>query len=400
MISSRGDLLPCIARLCSSRFPQGLCDSSRRYNDLLRGFGAHKDCKGNTYVTTTHAINSCIVKNSKLTKAMKVFRGVSGGMLPKSFWEANDQGVRGGIEAAFMSTTHDRNVAMQYASGEEGKPAKPALVLEMQMGMIDRGADISWLSQYPHEAEILFNPLTGLEVQSTRVDGAVMVVVVKPSVNLTSMTLEQVIGKRKKMLVDMLPGLRSELRTKLSAEELLNGEGITFLLERLEPRCKGGPLRHEEAWYNEDEQLKQALDEMLAMRRGLGPGGSVRIEELKVVPPAEDGKTYGAPAAAFTGQVEEALRGLGDPNASVRTTAVKAFGELDAVVFTMYAGALVTMLEDLDVGVRYAVVQTLGKLDVAVLAQHQRQSAIKSMLQDSEPYVREAAEKVCSGKGW
>ena len=180
-----------------------MCDSSRRYNDLLRGFGAHKDCKGNTYVTTTHAINSCIVKNSKLTKATKVFRGVSGGMLPKSFWEANDQGVRGGIEAAFMSTTYDRNVAMQYASGNEGKPA---LVFEMQMGMIDRGAELGWLSQYPHEAEVLFNPLTGLEVQSTRVDGSVLVVVVKPSVNLTSMTLEQVIGKRKKLVEDAAGG--------------------------------------------------------------------------------------------------------------------------------------------------------------------------------------------------
>ena len=66
---------------------------SRRYNDLLRGFGPHKDCKGNTYVTTTHAINSCIVKNSKLTKATKVFRGISGGMLPKSFSKLYAEGL-------------------------------------------------------------------------------------------------------------------------------------------------------------------------------------------------------------------------------------------------------------------------------------------------------------------
>ena len=52
----------------------------------------------------------------------------------------------------------------------------------------------------------------------------------------------------------MLPGLRGELRTQLAAEGLLNGEGIEFLLSRLEPRCEGGPLGHEADWYNVDEQ--------------------------------------------------------------------------------------------------------------------------------------------------
>ena len=34
-----------------------------------------------------HAINSVIVKSSKLTKAAKVYRGVAGGRLPDSFWK-------------------------------------------------------------------------------------------------------------------------------------------------------------------------------------------------------------------------------------------------------------------------------------------------------------------------
>ena len=36
---------------------------------------------------------------------------------------------------------------------------KPGLVFEMQMGMIDRGAELGWISQYPHERECLFAPL-------------------------------------------------------------------------------------------------------------------------------------------------------------------------------------------------------------------------------------------------
>ena len=102
-------------------------------------------CKGNKYVTTTHVINSVIVKSSKLTRARKVYRGVAGGVLPESFWRPNKQGVKGGIESAFMSTTFSREVAMHYAS----VPGKPALVFEMVMGMIDRGAELGWISQVP-----------------------------------------------------------------------------------------------------------------------------------------------------------------------------------------------------------------------------------------------------------
>ena len=80
-----------------------------------------------------------------------------------------------------MSTTLDRRVALQYAGGDEEEnagsgagglaaadsgatgsaaasgyavgPTAPGLVFEMRMGMIDRGADLTILSQYPHERE-------------------------------------------------------------------------------------------------------------------------------------------------------------------------------------------------------------------------------------------------------
>ena len=49
---------------------------------------------GNEYSTTIHAINSCVIKLSKLTKAGKVWRGIKDAKLPKSFWVANSMGVR------------------------------------------------------------------------------------------------------------------------------------------------------------------------------------------------------------------------------------------------------------------------------------------------------------------
>ena len=70
--------------------------------------------------------------------------------LPAAFWEPNEFHVRGGVENAFMSTTLDRVVAMGYASGGGDRMG---IVIEVQQGMVSRGADMSWLSQYPHERE-------------------------------------------------------------------------------------------------------------------------------------------------------------------------------------------------------------------------------------------------------
>ena len=86
------------------------------------------------------------------------------------------------------------------------------------MGMVDRGADLKRLSQYPHEEEVLFNPLTGLEVQSTFIEGRVLVVRVKVSVNLMSLTLDDVVGKRKKLLQEMarqIVGRHGEVGSRL-----------------------------------------------------------------------------------------------------------------------------------------------------------------------------------------
>ena len=69
-------------------------------------------------------------------------------MLPESFWKPNEHGVCGGVETAFLSTTNERNVAVEYARSKGGV----AVLFEFQMGMIDRGADLTWLSQYPHGA--------------------------------------------------------------------------------------------------------------------------------------------------------------------------------------------------------------------------------------------------------
>ena len=191
----------------------------QKYNATLRGFANpfmkgrwETLCKGNLYTTTLHVINSGIVKGGKVMKAQTVYRGIAGGLLPPEFWTPSKHNICGGVEFAFMSTTTNRQVSMQYASS-----GSVSTIFEINMGMVDRGADLSWVSQYPHEEEICFAPLTGLEVTSTRVENSVLVVAVRLNINLSALTIEQVLAKRKKVVLDMCQNLDLEVDQMLKS---------------------------------------------------------------------------------------------------------------------------------------------------------------------------------------
>ena len=57
--------------------------------------------------------------------------------------------------------------------------------------------------RYPHEKEILFPPLVGLEAIDKRTEGKTLVVELRLSLNLQAQTLEQVNAKRHKLVTDM-----------------------------------------------------------------------------------------------------------------------------------------------------------------------------------------------------
>ena len=217
--------------------------------------------KGNLYTTTIHAINSCVIKLSKLTKAGKVWRGIKDAVLPKEFWVPNDMGVRGGIEYGFSSTTTNREQALLFAGGQQLEDA--STIFEMQMGMVDRGADLTWLSQYPHEAEVLLPPLTGIEALSVEVEGSMLVLHSRLSLNLASLTLEQVLSRRRKMLMDMVSGIELELRDQL-------GEQLFFFGRSLLQRALAyGPLSKDPEWFNDDENFSYVMQQVLHLQHGL-----------------------------------------------------------------------------------------------------------------------------------
>ena len=59
-----------------------------------------------------------------------------------------------------MSATTNKETAFEYS----GVKNERGTVLEIEVGRIDAGASISFLSQYPGEKEFLMQPLSCLEV--------------------------------------------------------------------------------------------------------------------------------------------------------------------------------------------------------------------------------------------
>ena len=244
---------------------------------------------GNTYTTTLHCINSSIIKLSKLTKVAKVYRGVSGGVLPDACRVGNAYNVKGGVEGGFVSTTTDEKTAFFYAAGgaDKSKRGGPAIVFETQMGMIDRGADVAWLSEFPHEAEILFAPLTGIEVRGSRVEGEVQVYEVALSINMTALTIEQVVSKRRKLVAEMCDQIvlgapravqQGEWAALREAVDVIPGV-VNALRAALVPMYTRQP-----EWYNTDQNFGGAVGQAVEVSgavSGWGEGIAALASKLE-----------------------------------------------------------------------------------------------------------------------
>jgi hypothetical protein len=86
----------------------------------------------------------------KLPDGLQLYRGLGGLMdLPDRFWAADRHGCRGYVEWGFLSTTSNRATAIEYSGVKDGRPL--AMLLQLTVGSVDRGACIAEFSQYPGE---------------------------------------------------------------------------------------------------------------------------------------------------------------------------------------------------------------------------------------------------------
>ena len=89
----------------------------------------------------------------------------------------------------YTSTTLNWTVAHQYASGGS-TPTTARMGMVISMSIVDQGADLSALFQYPQERESRFAPCTVLQVQDTAVEGSLLIVKMRANANVLAGTLD------------------------------------------------------------------------------------------------------------------------------------------------------------------------------------------------------------------
>lgn len=161
-------------------------------------------------------------KLSKIGTAQRVYRGVSSQVVPPWLWRRPAAGSataeaasRGGIEFGFLSTTTDAEQAMKYASEavDAADGAAKRIVLELHTGLNSRGADLAWLSQYPHERECCFVPSTGHELMTSRVDGTCVIVELQLAVQGELETLSEILTRLKRSHLQLIDTYLDDMKS-------------------------------------------------------------------------------------------------------------------------------------------------------------------------------------------
>jgi hypothetical protein len=124
---------------------------------------------GATVGHLTSAIRKIAAASTKQESERCLYRGLKGKLEPQ-FWMPDGFGIVCATDTAFMSTSTDEATALFYVTKkEDGQKERLGLLWELQAGEEDDtglhvGANVEMLSQFAHEKEILFPPLTMLRV--------------------------------------------------------------------------------------------------------------------------------------------------------------------------------------------------------------------------------------------
>ena len=214
----------------------------------------------NRYPTALACTVSGILKLSRIAKmpeGAEVFRGLSGLALPPSFFEKDEQGFAGGVEPGFMSTTTDAKVAVQYSGIHQGREAT---IFCLQLGKMSLGADVSWLSQFAGEKEMLFPPRTHLQiVGEPELKGGVSVITLRPTVFQNIRSIEQVQEERKVHLQQLASGFVWNMRYQAEMEKRRDDDELAARLTALQDKLIAQHCNQDAEWYNDNVKYKGAF---------------------------------------------------------------------------------------------------------------------------------------------
>jgi len=208
------------------------------YNAILRGFGfcgavaegiefgskefwdqfnakkidAWVERSGHKFTNTVHALASAIKKLQGLAAeepSTRLYRGL-GGLSVAAFAAS-----LGFTDKAFMSTTKDRNIALEYSGVHKGLVGT---VLCIETSTTNNGAVLLRFSQYPEEEETVWNACSFLQHLPGREEvvlppggGVVRIFHVLVSANSRAETVEELEGRRKRVVVQVLDTLHADV---------------------------------------------------------------------------------------------------------------------------------------------------------------------------------------------
>jgi hypothetical protein len=207
------------------------------------------------FPATCSALNSAIKKLAKKTplpRSHKLYRGLTGMALPNKVLEK-----RRFVELAFSSATPSKAVALSYAGTDR------ASVFEIEVGGIDRGADISEYSQYPNEEEHVIPPLSHFEILKVRREGSINCYVLRLNVNLRALTLEEIFASRKYVVARLAQRLAFEAEEKqLDAamlRALLHSEKCSVRADKITALKHSDIDPVDAEWFNDPSHFKDII---------------------------------------------------------------------------------------------------------------------------------------------
>jgi hypothetical protein len=236
------------------------------YNNILRDIESCGEVSStaNRYPTTIQLIVSGIRKLctiAKMPEGGAVFRGLSGLALPHKFFKPDEQGCAGGVEASFMSTTLSEEVARKHSGVNEGLEAT---IFRLELGKTSLGADITWLSQFPGEKEMLFAPRTHLQIvgKPVRSDDGISVVTLWPTAFQKIRTVEEVEKARREDMMQLASSLVWDIRNAAAQDGELDS-ALAQRLDALEQKLLAGHCQQEPGYYNDNLRYKSQFQLLL-----------------------------------------------------------------------------------------------------------------------------------------
>ena len=167
---------------------------------------------GHRFTNTIHALASAIKKLQAIADdapGTRLYRGL-GGLSVREFLAS-----LGFADKAFMSTTKDRDVALEYSGVKQGGVGT---VLCIETSSTNNGAVIVFFSQYPGEEETVWNACSFIQHLPGKVQvvlpaggGLVRVYHVLVSANSRALTVEELEARRKKVVAQVLDTLHNDV---------------------------------------------------------------------------------------------------------------------------------------------------------------------------------------------